>query len=167
MSEMELDVGPGRGYRYYTGTPVYPFGAGLSLTTFSLTLSGPASSSLTTEATPSTTLSYTITVKNTGSRAGDTVVQAYFRPQSTPSQPASKLIQQLVDYERVHLEPGASAQVPFTVTTETLRLVDKATGAWVSSPGTFTLSFEDGATAPVTASVTITGSEVLVAAFPF
>jgi hypothetical protein len=100
-------------------------------------------------------------------RAGDTVVQAYFRPLSTPSQPASKLKAQLFDYARVHLAPGASAQVPFTVDSSTLRLVDKATGASVSTPGSFTLSFEDGVAAPVTAAVTITGSEVLVAAFPF
>lgn len=146
---------------------MFPFGFGLSLTTFSLALAGPASSALTTEATPSKTLSFTITVKNTGARAGDTVVQAYFRPLSTPSQPASKLKAQLYDYARVHLEAGASAQVPFTVDSSTLRLVDKATGASVSAPGSFTLSFEDGVAAPVTAAVTITGSEVLVAAFPY
>jgi beta-D-xylosidase 4 len=168
MSEMELDVGPGRGYRFFTGTPVYPFGFGLSLTSFSLALaSGPPASTLATEAAPSSTLSYTVTVTNTGARAGDTVVQAYFSPRSTPAQPASKLRKQLFDYARVHLAPGAAATVSFNVTSATLRLADRATGDDVSTPGAFDVSFEDGVAAPVKVSVTVTGAEVIARKFPY
>ena len=168
MSEMELDVGPGRGYRFFTGTPVYPFGFGLSLTSFSLALaSGPPASTLATEAAPSSTLSYTVTVTNTGARAGDTVVQAYFSPRSTPAQPASKLRKQLFDYARVHLAPGAQATVVFSVTSETLRMTDRDSGDQVSTPGIFDIFFTNGVDQSVHSNVTVTGAEVTVKTFPW
>ena len=169
MSEMELDVGPGRSYRFYTGETVYDFGHGLSLTTFSLALaSGPASGALPTEAgAPSANLTYTVTVTNTGAVAGDEVVQAYFLPQATPSQPKSKLRKQLFDYQRVHLAPGAQAQVSFTVNSATLRLVDRDSGDSVSTPGRFDVLFTNGVDQSLHNPVTVSGAEVRVAAFPF
>ena len=168
MSEMELDVGPGRGYRFYSGAPVYPFGFGLALTTFTTTLaSGPRSATLATEAAPSTTLSYAVLVTNTGARAGDTVVQAYFAPRATPAQPASRLRRQLFDYARVHLAPGASATLTFAVDSATLRLADRASGDEVSTPGTFDVVFSDGVAAAATVEVVVTGAEVVARRFPW
>ena len=168
MSEMELDVGPGRGYRFYTGEPVYPFGRGLSLTTFTLALAaGPASAALNTEAAPSTSVVYTVRVANTGAVSGDEVVQAYFVPISTPSQPASKLKQQLFDYARVHLAPGGTADVHFSVDSATLRLVDRASGDLVSTPGSFQILFTNGNGVEVDAAVTVSGGEVTVKTFPY
>jgi beta-D-xylosidase 4 len=167
MSDMELDTGVGRGYRYYTGPPaVFPFGHGLALTTFSLALSsGPSSASLVTEATPTTTISYTVTVTNTGTRTGDEVVQAYFAPQSTPAQPKSKLIKQLFAYERVHLAPGEQALLSFTVDSATLRLVDRDSGDSVSTPGAFDIVFTNGVDQTLHSAVSVSGAEVLVARF--
>jgi hypothetical protein len=169
MSEMELDVGVGRGYRYFQGTPVYPFGFGLSMTTFSLSLeAGPRNWTLNTQAVPTDELQYTISVANTGSRAGDNVIQAYMSPVSTPAQPKSRLIKQLFGYKRVHLNAGESAQVTFSVDTATLRLVDKETGDQVSSPGTFDVTFEDGVTKqPPTSRIVIQGDEVVAKSFPW
>ena len=168
MSEMELDVGPGRSHRFFSGAPVYPFGAGMALTTFGLTLAaGPANAALVTEAAPSANVSYTVRVANTGAVAGDEVVQAFFKPRSTPAQPASKLKQQLFDYARVHLAPGASADVAFTVNSATLRLVDRATGNSVSTPGAFDVVFTNGNGASVGGAVTVAGDEVVVRKFPF
>lgn len=168
MSEMELDVGPGRGYRFYTGEPVFPFGYGLSLTAFSLSKSsGPDNATLVTETSPSTLLTYTVTVLNTGARTGDDVIQAYFIPVATPSQPASRLLKQLFDYQRVHLAAGASTQVTFTVSSETLRLTDKVSGNSVSTPGAYTISIEDGLAAPLAYTVTVSGPEVVAAVFPY
>ena len=167
MSEMELDVGPGRGYRFYTGQPVYPFGYGLSLTTFTLALaSGPSTGALVTEKVPSKTLTYVVTVTNTGSVAGDEVVEAFFAPQTTPSQPKSKLIKQLFGYTRVHLEKGASQQVTFTVDSASVRMVDRDTGATVSTPGSFDIVFTNGVDQTLHNAVTVSGAEVLVATFP-
>lgn len=168
MSEMELDVGPGRGYRFYTGEPVFKFGHGLSLTSFALSkTSGPNDSFLNTESTPSTVLTFTISVSNTGARTGDDVIQAYFIPVTTPSQPNSRLLKQLFDFQRVHVAAGASTQVTFNVSSETLRLTDKASGNSVSTPGAFTISIEDGVATPLTYSVSVAGAEVVAAVFPY
>ena len=169
FTDMELDSGVGRGYRFFTGTPLLPFGWGLSLTSFALALaSGPASGALPTEAgAPSTTLSYTVTVTNTGAVAGDEVVQAYFLPQATPSQPRSKLRKQLFDYQRVHLAPGAQAQVSFTVSSATLRLVDRDSGDSVSTPGQFDVLFTNGVDQSLHNPVTVSGAEVRVKPFPW
>ena len=168
MTDMELDTGVGRGYRFFTGEPQLPFGHGLSLTTFSLTKTGgPASGALVTEAAPTATLTYTMEVENTGARTGDEVVQAYFLPQATPAQPKSKLRKQLFDYQRVHLAPGEKATLSFTVTSETLRLSDRESGNLVSTPGTFDVLFTNGVDQLVHNPVTVSGQEVTVAAFPY
>ena len=167
MSEMELDVGPGRGYRFFTGTPVYPFGHGLSLSTFALTLvSGPANGALVTEAAPSTTLTYVVRVANTGARTADEVVMAFFAPKSTPSQPKSKLQKQLFAFERVHLAPGASTTLTFSVDSATLYFVDRDSAATVSTPGTFDIVFTNGVDNTLHNAVTVSGAEVLVATYP-
>jgi beta-D-xylosidase 4 len=167
MSDMELDTGVGRGYRFYTGEPVFRFGHGLALTTFTLTLaSGPASGALVTETEPSTALAYVVRVTNTGARTGDEVVQAYFAPQSTPAQPKSKLLKQLFAYQRVHLAPGASADVAFTVDSKTLRLVDRDSGDSVSTPGAFDVIFTNGVDETLHNAVTVAGAEVVVSRFP-
>lgn len=90
-------------------------------------------------------------------------------PVSIPSQPASRLLRQLVDYERVHLGPGETAVVTFTVSSETFRVVDKASGDVLSAPGAFRLLFTNGVAANVTsATVTISGAGPVVAIpFPY
>lgn len=166
--DMELDTGVGRGYRFFTGKPLLPFGHGLSLTSFSLVKAdGPDSASLVTETSPSTTLTYAITVTNTGTRAGDEVVQAYFAPLSTPSQPKSKLLKELFDYVRVHLEAGAQTTVYFTVTSETLRMTDRDSGDLVSTPGSFDVYFTNGVDQSIHSNVTVTGAELTLKTFPW
>jgi beta-glucosidase len=87
---------------YVKGEPLYPFGHGLSYTAFEyadLRTSGPP-------------LTVTATVKNTGSRAGDEVAQLYLVP---PKSDASRPRHMLRGFQRVHLRPGESKQVRFTV----------------------------------------------------
>ena len=64
---MEYDTAPGRSYRYYTGKPLFAFGSGISLTTFTHTASCEA-------VAEADTISCTAKVKNTGSLGGDEVV---------------------------------------------------------------------------------------------
>ena len=115
---------------------------------------------------PSTTLTYVVSVTNTGATTGDEVVQAYFAPISTPSQPLSKLRKQLFAYERVHLAPGEVAQVTFTVDSSTLRMVDRTSGAAVSTPGSFDVLFTNGVEQTLHNAVAVSGTEVVVAPFP-
>jgi beta-glucosidase len=164
---MEMDVPPGRTYRYYTGPVVYPFGYGLSLTTFAVVpVAGPASVALATgDAT--TVVTYAFNVTNTGSATGDEVLQAYYAPTrvSLPGQNIT-LLRQLVAFERVHLAGGASTQVSFGVTAAQLSLVTKPAGDTVSAPGTYTLTVTNGTATFFSGTITLSGPVVTLIPFP-
>ena len=97
-----------RTYRYFTGDPLYPFGFGLSYTTFQYSEMHLDSSSI----KPNGELHVSMKVKNTGSRAGDEVVQLYVRGTDTKHERASK---DLRGIERVALRPGEQRVVTFTI----------------------------------------------------
>ncbi|GAA0377296.1 beta-glucosidase [Acrocarpospora corrugata] len=126
----------GSTYLYYSGTPLYPFGHGLSYTTFGyqgLTV------------TPKGT-SYEISVKvtNTGSRAGDEVVQLYTHQQrSRVKQP----VRQLRGFQRVTLTPGAASTVRFTVPRADLALWDVTRNRFVTEAATHDILVGASATA--------------------
>ncbi|MEW5868500.1 MAG: glycoside hydrolase family 3 C-terminal domain-containing protein [Chloroflexota bacterium] len=118
----------GRTYRYMAEEPLYPFGFGLSYTTFAyrdLQLTVPRSSGF--EAA--------VTVENTGTVAADEVVQFYL---STPNGRLSAPFSQLIGFQRIHLEPGQSQTVKITVKPEMLMLFDE-NGKQVFQPGKFCL----------------------------
>jgi beta-glucosidase len=122
---------------------------------------------LATGAAPSgAALGFVVAVANTGARAGDEVVQAYFAPRATPAQPASRLRRQLFGYARVHLAPGGVANVSFAVDSATLRMVDRRSGDTVSTPGAFDIVLTNGAGQDLTTRVEVQGQEVVVARFP-
>ncbi|MBN2201688.1 glycoside hydrolase family 3 C-terminal domain-containing protein [bacterium] len=119
----------GRTYRYFSGEPLYPFGFGLSYTTFEYT--GLEVPKTTVPAGQNAGIS--VSVRNTGKVAGDEVVQLYLKDieASTP-RPARSL----KGFHRVHLNPGESKTVSFTITPEDLSMID-ASGAWTVEPGVF------------------------------
>ncbi|MEZ4771620.1 MAG: glycoside hydrolase family 3 C-terminal domain-containing protein [Bacteroidia bacterium] len=108
-----------RTYRYMTETPLYPFGFGLSYTTFSysnLTLGSETIKS-------GENISVSATVTNTGSRAGDEVVQLYLTDvKASVDVPKSAL----KGFKRVSLQPGESKVVHFTLTPADMEVVDNA-----------------------------------------
>jgi beta-glucosidase len=119
----------GRTYRYMTEEPLYPFGFGLSYTTFSYCNLQVASPSL-----PG--FEVAVTVENTGAVAADEVVQFYL------SALESRLpvpISQLVGFQRIHLEPGQGKTVKLTVTPEMLMPFNED-GRQVVEPGKFRLT---------------------------
>ena len=108
---------------------LYPFGYGLSYTTFEysdLTVS-PA------VITPNQTATVTLNVTNTGSREGDEVVQLYTRDVVSSVTTYEK---NLVGFERVHLAPGETKQVTFHLDRKQLELLN-ADMKWVVEPGEF------------------------------
>lgn len=112
-------------------TPQYPFGFGLSYTTFALSDLTVTPGSI--AADGSVTVS--ATVRNTGRRAGDEVVQLYLRDRvATVTRP----VRALRGFERVTLAPGQSRQVTFTLDRDDLQLID-AGGDTVVEPGAFTV----------------------------
>ena len=108
----------GRTYRYFAGTPLYPFGHGLSYTQFAY--DGLALSTSTLAAGKPLTVD--VTVRNTGPRAGDEVVQAYLQATDVPLAPRRAL----VAFDRVHLDPGESRHVSFALSPRQLSTVDAA-----------------------------------------
>ncbi|WHZ20375.1 MAG: beta-glucosidase [Rhodanobacteraceae bacterium] len=107
-----------RTYRYFKGTPLYPFGYGLSYTTF--TYADPKLS--TTQLKAGVTLKLSSEVRNTGTRAGDEVVEVYLDAPDVPMAPRHAL----VGFERVHLGPGESRRVEFELPPRALSTVDAA-----------------------------------------
>ena len=108
---------------------LYPFGYGLSYTTFEY-------SDLTifpTTVTDCQPVHVTCNIKNTGKRAGDEVVQLYVRDEVSSVTTYEK---NLVGFERVSLEPGQTKQVSFTIEPRDLVLMN-ADGHLVVEPGTF------------------------------
>jgi beta-glucosidase len=119
----------GRTYRYMTEEPLYPFGFGLSYTTFAygdLRIASPAPSGF--EAA--------VTVENTGTVGADEVVQFYLKALDRKL-PAP--LSQLIGFQRIHLEPGQRQTVTVTVKPEMLMLFDE-NGQQVFQPGKFRLT---------------------------
>jgi len=110
----------GRTYRYFTGKPLWGFGYGLSYSNFkysNLKLSvDPATGTL----KAGDPLTANVTVTNSGSVAGDEVVEAYV---TTPQEGGP--IHSLVGFERVNIAPGASREVSIVIDPRSLSSVDE------------------------------------------
>ena len=120
---MDYDIRHGRTYMYFSGEPQYPFGYGLSYTTFAfsnLTVSRPSI------ALPDT-VTVSVDVANTGTRAGDEVVQVYGRFIGSPvERPAKKL----VGFARVTISAGQTRRVEIPVRGADLAYWDAGRHAW-------------------------------------
>ncbi len=120
------------GYRYYDFKgiqPLFPFGHGLSYTTFAyshLQVSDTVSKGQPVEVQ--------VTVENTGERAGQEVVQIYVRDvEASQMRP----VKELKRFEKVDLEPGESKTLHFTLDERALSFYDPYRGGWVAEPGKF------------------------------
>ena len=121
------------GYRHFDRNKtevLFPFGYGLSYTTFSYANLNVVPQS---EGT-SLTVKVTIDVKNTGTRAGSEVVQLYVYP---PPSPVERPAKELKGFQKVSLEPGAIATVSFTLDYRSFAYYDEVTKAWALTPGTY------------------------------
>jgi beta-glucosidase len=142
------------GYRWYDSkslTPLFPFGYGLSYTTFSfsnlhvgsLTAGGAAT--------------VTATVTNTGSRSGADVAQLYVTDPSASGQPPL----QLEGFQRVSLAAGASTTVTFTLTQQNLQYWNSSSSAWATSTGSYGIGVGDSsASLPLNGTLTVASSQL-------
>ena len=122
------------GYRYIDKNrlkPTFPFGHGLSYTTFSY---GKARINRT-EGTADDTFTITVPVTNTGTRRGQETVQLYI---SDLKSSLPRPVKELKGFSKVDLAPGETRDVTFTVTCPDLSYFDPARHVWVAEPGTFT-----------------------------
>jgi beta-glucosidase len=125
---MDYNIRNGRTYMYFKGEPLYPFGYGLSYTTFKY--SGLKTSSPT--LAKDRTLTVSVNVKNTGKRAGEEVLQLYVRhAQSALEHPA----QELRGFKRVALQPGETKTVEIPLTASSLADWDAGKHSFVVEAG--------------------------------
>lgn len=119
----------GRTYKYMTEEPLYPFGFGLSYTSFEY--SGLSLNK--TQITKGDSVAVKVTVSNKGSKAGEEVVQMYLSDlQASCATP----VYALRNFKRIALQPGESKVVSFTVTPEMMKLITED-GASIIEPGDF------------------------------
>ncbi len=123
------DEGVFIGYRWYDTNGIavqYPFGHGLSYTTFELSDAKVKRSG--------DGWKVSARIKNTGEVAGAEVVQLYIRDTEASVARPSK---ELKGFEKVYLQPGESRSLQFTLTRDDLSFFDAASHAWVAEPGEF------------------------------
>lgn len=147
----DYDIHNGRTYQYFEGDPLYPFGYGLSYTTFQfdqLTLRNHTIGM-------GDTAKVSVQVTNTGDRSGAEVVQLYVVP---PASPIKRPRRQLASFQRVHLQPGEQKTILFEVpyTAQPFWYWSEPQNQFVCQPGTATLEIgNSSAHAALTAPLTV------------
>jgi beta-glucosidase len=120
------------GYRWFDAknqTPLFPFGHGLSYTTFKY-------SDLKVERGAGDQTTVRLKVANTGARAGAEVVQLYLGYPAAAAEPP----QQLKGFEKVWLKPGEAKTVTIALNPASLAVWDENTHAWKTVPGSYTVA---------------------------
>ena len=118
-----------RGYLFDTVEPLFPFGFGLSYTTFEIGEPRLSAASIPADGT----VDVTVSVRNTGERTGDEVVQLYIRDRVSS---VTRPVKELRGFERLTLAPGEATEVTFTLGPESFRLFDREMRE-VVEPGEF------------------------------
>ena len=122
------------GYRWHDTKKIpalFPFGHGLSYTTFSYGKPEASAKGM----TPDGTLTIRLTVKNSGTVAGKEVVQLYVGDDKCS---VLRPVKELKHFAKVALAPGEEREVTFTLTADDLKFYDEASGSWKAEPGKFT-----------------------------
>jgi beta-glucosidase len=138
-----------RGYLFGTTQPLYPFGYGLSYTSFAISPPRVLTPTIATDQQAQVA----VDVANTGKRAGDEVVQLYLHDDEAS---VTRPVIQLVRFQRVTLQPGEHRTVTFTLTPDDLALWNPDM-VKVVEPGTFTLYSGPDSVTLKSAKLTATG----------
>jgi beta-glucosidase len=120
---MDYNIRDGRTYMYFKGKPLYPFGYGLSYTTFEYSNLKTSSEQL----SAGGEITVSVDVRNSGSRAGDEVVQMYV---SHDGSKIERPIEELKGFQRVRLEPGKKTTVRLRLKSSDLAYWSVEKGAW-------------------------------------
>jgi beta-glucosidase len=126
----EYDISKGFTYMYVKGTPLYPFGYGLSYSKFKYSNVRVSPQQLSTNQT----ITVTLDIKNTSQRAGDEVVQLYTR-EIQPS--VTRPTEELRGFQRIILQPGEVRTISFIVDAGRLAFYDDKEHAFVVEPGKY------------------------------
>ena len=126
----EYDITKGFTYMYVNGSPLFPFGHGLSYTTFKYSGLKLSADKIKTGGQ----VNISVDVKNTGKRAGDEVVQLYVHQEKSSVKVPAK---ELRGFQRVGLQPGEKQTVTFTLPAAKLAIWDETAHGFVVEPGAF------------------------------
>ncbi|HEY6951145.1 MAG TPA: glycoside hydrolase family 3 C-terminal domain-containing protein [Bacteroidota bacterium] len=118
----------GRTYRYFEGTPLYPFGYGLSYTRFDYRRIDPSKR----VASEHDTVTFNVQIANAGNADGDEVVQLYVRKTDTA---AGERMKSLKAFKRVHLRKGESTWIGIPLAIHDLRTYDEMKDDTIVRPG--------------------------------
>ena len=129
----DYDMSKGRTYRYFKGKPLFPFGHGLSYTTFEYGKAGLSKNSI--RSNESITLN--LSLKNTGQRDGDEVVQVYVRNLQDPDGP----VKSLRAFKRVTIKAGATQSIKLNLPPTAFEFFDPQTNRMTVKPGTYELLY--------------------------
>jgi beta-glucosidase len=138
----------GRTYRYFTGTPEYAFGFGLSYTTFKYDSNMSIENRSSTVMIPKDAylsddlenfVNVSVTVTNTGQRPGAEIVELYATPSSLCPSPATEPKQKLVGFQRCWFQPGQVQRVTIPLNLQNLRRWDDPTHQYKIDPGTYVI----------------------------
>jgi beta-glucosidase len=144
-----------RGYLFDTTAPLYPFGYGLSYTSFEVS----APRVLTPTIAANQAARIAVDVANTGTRVGDEVVQLYIHDDEAS---VTRPVIELKRFQRVTLQPGERRTVTFELTPDDLALWNPEMKK-VVEPGTFTISSGSNSVDLKSAKLTVTGAPFLIA----
>jgi beta-glucosidase len=151
-TDYNMTTPPGRTYRYYTGRPLFPFGYGLSYTSFKYSQLALSANSI----EVCSSVNVKVSVQNVGDVQGDEVIQIYVEPPRISGKPFIPNTQ-LVGFERVGLAPSASHTGNYEVNAYSLSLVDED-GEHYVFPGQYTVVATGGVGDRLTASFSVTGT---------
>lgn len=150
------------GYRYYNTfnkAVNYPFGFGLSYTTFAIEDTAVTANNLDSKGANGS-ITVTATVKNTGSLAGKEVAQVYI---NAPEVKLKKPEIELKAFAKTDkLDAGTSQQLSFSISAETLASFDETSNQWIVEPGTYSVYVNDSSDVSAIKAVTFTVSKEIV-----
>jgi beta-glucosidase len=124
---MDYDIRHGRTYMYFRQKALYPFGYGLSYTTFAYSNLRTSSEQLKSDGE----IKVSVDVRNTGSRAGDEVVQMYVAHVNSK---VERPIEELKGFQRIALQPGETRTVRMPLKTSALAYWNSIKGAFEVEP---------------------------------
>jgi beta-glucosidase len=133
------DIRKGHTYQYFNGQPLYPFGHGLSYSTFEYSNLHASAPTLARNGS----VSISVTIRNTSGRAGDEVAQLYVEHVGSK---VPRPLKALKGFQRVSLKPGQSRTIQLPLKADALAFWDDGTHAWIVEPGPVKLSIGSSST---------------------
>lgn len=123
----------GRTYRFMTEKPLYPFGFGLSYTTFEYTDAQLSKTTI----QPNESVTLSLEIANTGQRDGDEIVQIYLKNPNDPEGP----IKALKAFKRINIEAGKNARMELTLPNKAFHSFDDKTQTMIVRPGRYEILY--------------------------